>query len=420
MRAFGRTLRRRPLRKLLTLLQLLLGSLATTLALSPYLTPTDTARQDQFYLTAGFQDENGENLVYSVFSEYRLESFKALAPAVQNLAVYTTGVGDAELAVNGKRFAFKPQASVTVSLNYPEIAGLKITGGSAFSRADTGEAVVLVSDDSARRIFGNTNPLGQTLLKVQSDNFYSQDVARVDPVPYRVVGTFADTPNTLDTTPGIIFPTWAPESFTGGGAFGGGTFSQLLVQAKPGQVEAAKTQILAAVREQYHDDPLLQDAEVGQDFFVSDVADFTNSQAPFNPNLVILALFGVVSLIIGSVGLFSVVLIEVLERTYEIGLKRALGASRLAICREFVAEAAGLSLMGAVTGIGAAALLTQFLAEQLGNAFFYGLSFSWQWRAALIVISAGIAFGALIGFFPIFRATRRAPITSLRSQSENV
>ena len=80
MRAFGRTLRRRPLRKLLTLLQLLLGSLATTLALSPYLTPTDTARQNQFYLTAGFQDENGENLVYGIFSEYGLESIKALAP----------------------------------------------------------------------------------------------------------------------------------------------------------------------------------------------------------------------------------------------------------------------------------------------------------------------------------------------------
>ena len=400
MRAFGRTFRRRPLRKLLTLLQLLLGSLATTLALSPYLTPTDTARQDQFYLTAGFEDEDNGSIIYSVFSEYRLESLKALAPAVANLAVYTTGVGDAELVVNSKRFAFNPQASVTVSPNYPEIAGLTITGGSAFSRADTEQAVVLMSDDSAKRIFGNADPLGQTLLKVQSDNFYSRDVARVNPVTYRVVGTFADTPNTLDTTPGIIFPTWAPESFDGGGAFGGGVFSQLLVQAKPGQVEAAKTQMLAAVREQYRDDPLLQDTEVGQDFFVSGVADFTNSQAPFSPNLIILALFGVVSLIIGSVGLFSVVLIEILERTYEIGLKRALGASRLAICREFVAKAAGLSLTGAVAGISAAALLTCFLAEPLGDAFFYGLSFSWQWRAALIVAAVGVAFGSLIGFFP--------------------
>ena len=215
MRAFGRTFRRRPLRKLLTLLQLLLGSLATTLALSPYLTPTDTARQDQFYLTAGFEGEDNGSIIYGVFSEYGLESLKALAPAVQNLAVYTTGWGDAELTLDGKRFAFNPQASVTVSPSYPEIAGLTITGGSAFSRADTGEAVVLMSDDSAKRIFGNADPLGQTLLKVQSDNFYSRDVARVNPVPYRVVGTFADTPNSLDTTPGIIYPTWAPESFDG-------------------------------------------------------------------------------------------------------------------------------------------------------------------------------------------------------------
>ena len=72
----------------------------------------------------------------------------------------------------------------------------------------------------------------------------ARDEPRVDPVPYRVVGTFADTANTLDTTPGILYPSWAPESFDGDG-----WFDQLLVQAKPGQGEAAKAQMLAAARQ---------------------------------------------------------------------------------------------------------------------------------------------------------------------------
>lgn len=408
-----RTFRRKPLRKFLTLVQLLLGSLATTLALSPFLTPVDTSRENLFYLNAGFEDEENGSIAYSIFSEYTLEPLQALAPAVQNLAVYTPGLSDAELVAVGKRFAFDPQASVTVSPSYLEIAPPEITRGSALAQADFGEAVVLLSDSSARLIFGDVEPVGQTLLKVQSSNFYSQDLPRMDPVPYRVVGTFADTANALNTTPSIIYPSWAPESFDGG------VFPQILVQATPGQREAAKAQMLAAVRQHYRDEPMIQETEVGRDFFISDVADFANDQAPFNPNLVILALFGVVSLCIGSIGLFSTTLLEVLERTFEIGLKRALGASRAAICREFVVEAASLSFVGAALGTGAAALLTYFLAEPLGDAFFYGLRFSWAWGAAAIVVFVGVVLGALVGFFPALKATRMVPIESLRDPSKS-
>ena len=141
-----RTLRRRPLRKLLTLVQLLLGCLATTLALSPFLTPVDTSRDDLFYLTSGSRSEDGV-MFYSLFKEEHLEALKALAPAAGEVAVYARGWGDAELVANGKRYAFDPQASVTVSPGFLTMSPPVITGGSAFSRADAGEAVVLLSDD---------------------------------------------------------------------------------------------------------------------------------------------------------------------------------------------------------------------------------------------------------------------------------
>ena len=416
MKAFWRTFRRRPIRKLLTILQLLLGCLATTLALSPYLTPIDTSRDDLFYLTAGYKTEDGEVINYSIFREDNLEALEGFAPAAQNLAVYTTGLGDTALVSDGKRFAFDPQASVTVSPSYLELSPLTITRGNAFSRADAGEAVVLLSDDSARRIFGDAEPVERTLLKVQSgSNFYTRDLPRMNPVLYRVIGTFAETSNALNTTPGIIYPAWAPEDF-----YADGSFSQLLVQARPVQGEVAKAQILAAARQQYRDNPLLRDVAVGQDFFVSGVADFMNDQAPFNPNLVILALFGVVSLVIGSVGLFSTTLVEVLERTHEIGLKRALGASRGVICWEFVYEAVNLAFVGAALGTGSAALLSYVLAEPLGNAFFYGLRFTWAWSAAVLVIVAVVTLGALVSFVPVLSATQPAPVDSLKNVSGTV
>jgi ABC-type antimicrobial peptide transport system permease subunit len=407
-----RTFKRNPLRFSLTFLQLLFGSLAMTLALSPLLTPKNTRNEETFFINSGFVEEES-SILSSIFKPEDTEALKALAPDVEDLALYQRGGIESELVYQGKRFAFNLGATVTVDLKYLELSPLTLTRGSAFSRADAEnkESVVLISDAAAKKIFGDVDPIGQSVLKVPSRNFYMQDFATSEPVTYRVVGTFADAKNALHTTPGIFFPAWAPERFFGGGL----ESTQLLVKAKPGRAETAKEQILTAARQVYKDDSMLSSSEPGKDFFISNFADFMRGEVPFNPNLIILSLFGIISLLIGSIGLFSTMLVEVLGRSYDIGVKRALGASRLDICKEFATEAATLALLGSVAGVTLSALVISQLSEPLGETFFYGLRFVWQPLAALLVLGVAVSLGGLLGFFPALRATLAKPVEALRS-----
>ena len=407
MTSFFRSLKRRPLRLFLTFLQILLGSLAMTLALSPYFSKS-TNSDDTFFLNAGFRDEEG-SILYGIFNSSDFQTLKSLAPDVADIAIYQTGWNEANVVYEGKRFAFSMNATATVDLNYFDLSPVTMTRGYAFSKADeqAREAVVLLSDASAKTIFGEADPIGKTVLKVPSHNFYHQDSINEAPVPYRVVGTFAETTNVLYTTPAVYYPIWAPESFSGVWSY------QVLVKAKEGRGEAAQTQLLAAARQQYQDDEDIRNADVGEDFFISTAADFQNAEAPFNPNLIILALFGVVSLVIGSIGLFSTTLVEVLERSYDIGLKRAIGASWLDICKEVCTGTALLSFTGAATGVLLAALVVSLLQQPLGQTFSFGLDFTWQPLAALLVTLVSVLLGVLLGFFPAFNVARKKPIESL-------
>ena len=412
MRTLLLNLKRRPLRLFLTFLQILLGSLAMTLALSPYFSPEDTGSDDTFFLNAGFRDEDGASL-YSIFESSNFQTLKSLAPDVADIAIYRTGWNDANVVYEGKRFAFNMNATATVDLNYFDLSPVTMTRGYAFSKADeeAQEAVVLLSDASAKEIFGETNPIGKTILKVPSHNFYNQRSTDEKPVPYRVVGTFAETTNVLYITPAIYYPIWAPERF-----FTDTTSYQVLVKAKEGQGEAAQEQILAAARAYYKDDEMIRGAEVGEDFFISSAADFQNAEAPFNPNLIILAMFGIISLVIGSIGMFSTTLIDILERAHDIGIKRALGASWLNVCREVSTGTALLAFMGAAAGALCVALIVSLLQNPLGATFSFGLPFSWQPLAALLVTLVTVLLGILVGFFPAFTMMRTNPIEALKKK----
>ncbi len=382
------------------------------LALSPYFSAQDTGSDDTFFLNAGFRDEDGASL-YGVFESNDFQDLKNLAPDVADIAIYQTGWNVANVVYEGRRFAFNTDATATVDLNYFALSPVHMTRGYAFSEADerAQEAVVLLSDASAQQIFGDADPIGKTILKTPSHNFYAQEFVNEDPVPYRVVGTFAETTNVLYTTPAIYYPIWAPESFSGVWSY------QVLVKAKKGRGDVAQAQLLAAARQHYQDDDMIQEAEAGRDFFISKVADFQNAAAPFNPNLIILAMFGVVSLIIGSIGLFSTTLIDLLERGHDIGLKRALGASRLDICKEISVGAASLAFMGAAAGALLAALLVTLLQGPLGETFSFGLQFNWHPLAALLVTLTTVLLGVLLGFLPALTLTRLNPVEALQRKA---
>ncbi len=175
----------------------------------------------------------------------------------------------------------------------------------------------------------------------------------------------------------------------------------------------AGEQLLTAVRRKYRKHPQLMGTKLGTDFYLTTQNDLISSTPPFNPNLIILGLFGIVTLIVGSIGVFSSTLVSLTQRSYEIGIKRALGATSWAIGNEFGLETLVLALLSSV--LGSALALIPPLLGLLGNSFFLGVTVSWQPLAALIAVGATALSAVFLGVGPAYRMGRLEPIANLEA-----
>ncbi len=118
---------------------------------------------------------------------------------------------------------------------------------------------------------------------------------------------------------------------------------------------------------------------------------------------------GAVSLLVGAVGVANIMIISVLERRSEIGLRRALGATKGNIRTQFLAEAILLALLGGIVGVGAGALATAIYAHTKNWATVIP---TLAWAGGL---GAALAIGAIAGLLPAIRAARLSPTDSLRT-----
>jgi putative ABC transport system permease protein len=175
--------------------------------------------------------------------------------------------------------------------------------------------------------------------------------------------------------------------------------SVLYVRADPEQVREAAALLGAAA-----------DPQAPEQTQVSRPSDALQARADAQSTLtaVFLAL-GAVALLVGGVGIANVMVISVLERRPEIGLRRALGARGVHIGVQFLGESVLLSALGGTAGIGLGAAATAIYADTQG----------WIVVVPVLAVSGGVAIavvmGALAGLYPAVRAARLAPAAALRS-----
>ena len=169
-------------------------------------------------------------------------------------------------------------------------------------------------------------------------------------------------------------------------------------------VKLAGQQAAALLRDRHHLRP-----EEDDDFNIRNPEDIIQAQLTAKRTLTVLLLvIASISLVVGGIGIMNVMLVTVTERTREIGVRLAVGATRWAIQLQFLGESVMLSLLGGGAGVVLGIVGTVFVGRILGWPV--QLTTESVLAAALFSITVGVCFG----FYPARRASRLDPIVALR------
>jgi putative ABC transport system permease protein len=124
---------------------------------------------------------------------------------------------------------------------------------------------------------------------------------------------------------------------------------------------------------------------------------------------IVLGAIAGISLLVGGIGLLSVMLISIGERLYEIGLRKAIGATDFEIFMQFLAESVVLSLIGGLLGVGAGTLMIKAVAG------FFPEGLPIRLDGLILALAIALVLGVLYGIYPALKASRMAPVDALRS-----
>jgi putative ABC transport system permease protein len=151
------------------------------------------------------------------------------------------------------------------------------------------------------------------------------------------------------------------------------------------------------------------------DFLVTNQQEILESlEVITNAIIIFLTSIAAVSLLVGGIGIMNIMLVTVTERTREIGIRKALGATRYDILLQFVIESVLLTatggLIGMLLGYGVSHLLNGI---PIGDQF---LTSSFTMEIAMLALSVSVSIGLFFGIFPAYRASKLHPIDALRYQ----
>ena len=217
---------------------------------------------------------------------------------------------------------------------------------------------------------------------------------RIAGIRFAVIGILDPLPLNPDIDRSVLVGNEAASDILGADVIPTGIF----LRAEPSEVESVREVLARTVN-----------PANPNEVRVSRPSDALEARAQIDENLQNLLLgLGGVALIVGVVGIANVMIISVLERRGEIGLRRALGATRRHIATQFALESATLASLGGLLGAGLGATVTIVYARQQG----WLISLPLQWLAAANI--AALVMGAIAGLYPAVRAARLDPAETIR------
>ena len=314
---------------------------------------------------------------------------KVVPEATTSLTVSSTTTSETNVAIIG------------TTADWFDIATTTVASGTGFTSADVTSAakVAVIGSTLATELYPTGSALGQSIS--------------IDGNPFTVVGILAAQSSTgfQDPNSEVIAPvTRVQRSYTGFGSV-----SSLLVQAKSSDaVSAAQGEVgvelnqLMGVSSTTAASAASGTSTTSLPYTITNASTLLATQeASADSFTVLLAVVAAISLLVGGIGVTNVMLVTVTERTREIGIRKALGATRGAILGQFLTEAAILTLLGGVIGVVVALVGSQF--EIYGTQpIIIGYSIP-------LALGVSVAIGIFFGVYPAGRAANMRPIQALRS-----
>jgi putative ABC transport system permease protein len=276
---------------------------------------------------------------------------------------------------------------------YFDIRNWPFESGTSFTQDDviTAANVAVIGETVRKNLFASTNPVGKTI--------------RIGNLPFLVVGTLTAKGQSAALSEDQDDAIFAPLTTVQKKITGQPWLRFAAVSAKSrGASFAAQQQIEALLRDRHR-------IRVGQadDFSVRNLADIADVASEASQVMTaLLGSIGGVSLLVGGLGIMNIMLVSITERTREIGVRIAVGATERDVQRQFLIEAITISLLGGAAGIIAG----------VGSSYLISATAGWpiaiSKTAILFVALISIAIGVFFGFYPARKAARLDPIEALR------
>ena len=324
-----------------------------------------------------------------------------------------------EFVVGGGHYRFR--SVVGVNQDYLDVMGLRVVAGSAFTAADVAEGVreALVSETMAEVLFGApVEALGQVIrppASTQGTGGGGGFGRRFTPPAYTIRGVFGDPSEIQRRAYGVgdmIVPmTSAFPSNANASTVARFLNSRIALRVQGSGLATVESQARGALSQQYGGDLTVAVWEGRPDGETAVLQEARSTVATFS---LVVNLLGFVLLVTGCIGILSIMLVEVLGRTREIAVERAVGASRGMIAREFFVRSLIMVSAAAVIGVALSLVLSGPLTE-LVVPIFRGATQAELGGAVIdpaaiaIGVGAAVGVGGLFGVLPVFSALR-API----------
>jgi len=289
-----------------------------------------------------------------------------------------------------------PRSPVTTE--YLSVNNLELTSGSFFSAEEyqRGAKVAVLGPNVAETLFGETSPVGQKM--------------RMGTIIVTVIGVLESKGGMMNSSDDAVFiPLTA--------------LYQTVAKTRTAQGETVVSSITLTVTDEEKADQVTEEitsllrqrhrlaSDADDDFNIMSMEELASTLEETSGTMTLLlgAIAGI-SLLVGGIGVMNIMLVSVLERTREIGIRKALGARERDIWIQFLLEAAFLTLAGGIIGV-VVGWVASYIISSMGL-----MTTLVTPDIVILAVSVSVGIGLFFGFYPAWNASRLDPIQALRSE----